>query len=509
MVVRMFTARSLLIITSLLLLIGLVACGQAPAPGAVTAVSIDQDDRTIAVGGSFALSATVTAAGGAAETVTWTSSDEAVATVSSAGVVEAVGVGDTTITATSTFDPSRSDTIQITTDLPGSELWTHQFGTSEYEYPSGVAVDAAGNVIVVGDTDGDYGGPNKGDSDAFVTKIGSSGTPLWKHQFGTDVWDFASGVAVDSAGDIIIAGVTDGDLDGPSAGNADAFVVKLGSDGSPVWTRQFGTTENDYVYDVAVDSDDNILVAGYTSGVLGDSSAGLADVFVTKFDSAGNRVWTHQFGSSDQDYAYGVAVDSNDSILVVGYTGGNLGGPNAGGSDVFVRKIEADGTPDWTHQFGSGAADNAVAVALDSDDNILVAGYTAGNLGSPNAGGQDAFVTKINNGGAPVWTHQFGTSAGDYAYGVAVDSEDNVLIAGYTAGDLEGSSAGMEDAFVVKTDSAGSAVWMQQFGTSEWEDAAGVAVDPDDRIVIVGSTYGLLGDASAGDSDVFVRKHLP
>lgn len=222
MIVRMFTTRFLLVIS----LVGLVACGQDPAPGAVTAVTIDQDDRTVAVGASFALTATVTGVGGAAEAVTWTSSDEAVAIVSPAGELDAVGMGNTTITATSTFDTSKSDTIQITTELPGSAVWTHQFGTSEFEYPTGVAVDAGGNVIVVGDTDGSLGGANAGSADAFVTKTDSSGTLLWTHQFGTAEWESASGVAVDSVGDIIIAGSTAGVLGQSNAGDMDVFVRK-------------------------------------------------------------------------------------------------------------------------------------------------------------------------------------------------------------------------------------------------------------------------------------------
>ena len=93
--------------------------------------------------------------------------------------------------------------------------------------------------------------------------------------------------------------------------------------------------------------------------------------------------------------------------------------------------------------------------------------------------------------------------------GVAVDSEDNVLLTGYTAGDLEGSSAGLEDAFLTKIDSEGSAVWMHQVGTSDWDEAAGVAVDSDDGILIVGSTSGALGGANSGNLDVFVSWHLP
>jgi len=114
MILRMTTTRVLLFITSLFLLGGLVACGQDPAPGAVTAVSIDQMDSGLVPGESLHLSATVSAAGGASETVTWTSSDVAVATVSSAGVVDAVAVGVTTITATSDFDPSKHDSVDIT-----------------------------------------------------------------------------------------------------------------------------------------------------------------------------------------------------------------------------------------------------------------------------------------------------------------------------------------------------------------------------------------------------------
>jgi catalase len=215
------------------------------------------------------------------------------------------------------------------------------------------------------------------------------------------------------------------------------------------WTSQFGTTAFDEANSVSVGSDGSVLVAGYTLGDLVGTSAGGYDAFVRKYDAAGTVLWTQQFGTTAFDAAQSVSVGSDGSVLVAGYTTGDLGGTNAGSGDAFVRKYDAAGTVLWTQQFGTTTTDDAQSVSVGSDGSVLVAGRTNGDLGGTNAGGSDAFVRKYDAAGTVLWTQQFGTSAYDRAQSVSVGSDGSVLVAGHTGGDLGGTSAGGIDAFVM------------------------------------------------------------
>ena len=158
--------------------------------------------------------------------------------------------------------------------------------------------------------------------------LGTILAPAWTQQVGDGTYDEAYGVAVDARGNVLVVGYTDGVLPGQkSAGESDAFVRKYDPNGKELWTRQFGSTGDDEALGVAVDARGNVLMVGWTEGTLpGQRSAGKRDVFVRKYDPAGRELWTRQFGSRDSDWASGVAVDAHGNVLVVGWTEGALPG---------------------------------------------------------------------------------------------------------------------------------------------------------------------------------------
>ena len=121
------------------------------------------------------------------------------------------------------------------------------------------------------------------------------------------------------------------------------------------WTRQFGTPDNDFVGDVAVDESGNLYLVGWTDGALsGKAGLGNQDAYLRKYDGDGNELWTHQFGTQDYDRATGLALDNFGNPYVVGKVGGALPGQtHSGGQDAYLRKYDTDGTELWTRQFGT------------------------------------------------------------------------------------------------------------------------------------------------------------
>src|SRR5262249_53331686 len=155
-----------------------------------------------------------------------------------------------------------------------------------------------------------------------------------------------------------------------------------------------------------------VYVAGSTSATLpGQSRVGNNDVFVRKYDLDGGEMWTRQFGTSETDFIQAISVNPS-GVYLAGYTYGvfTTGGGSSGGIDAFVRRYDLNGTEIWTRQFGTSAEDQATGIALDVS-GVYVAGYTYGVFpGAAGAGSIDAFVRKYDLNGAEVWTQQFGTS---------------------------------------------------------------------------------------------------
>ncbi len=222
--------------------------------------------------------------------------------------------------------------------------------------------------------------------------------------------------------------------------------------------------------------------------------------------------WTRQIGTAGWDGAFQVARDGGGNVLVVGATAGALAGQrSAGGDDAFVSKLDAAGNEVWTQQFGAAGDDAALAVSVDALDNVFVAGVTENALtGQSAAGGLDAFVRKYSPSGTVLWTRQFGTAGDDQALAIAADRAGHVYVAGRTRGALtdEGSGGGT-DAFVRAYDASGSELWTRQFGAAGEDVAAGLAVDESGILYVVGTARALPDASAAGDDDAYIRAYDP
>lgn len=484
-------------------------------PGDEIEVSISPASAELLAGGEKSFTATVTGADD--DSVTWAVDGGSIdGTGNTITYVAPDAAGSYTLTATSVADATKSASAQITVTHGAAEvLWTHMVATPEVDQTYGIARDSAGNIVIVGHSKGDLEGDNAGEFDAYIRKLAPDGTTIWTKHLSTDGDDRAYAVAVDANDNIIVVGDTSGELvRGAKVGAIDIFVAKFSADGALGWQRQIGSTGLDYARGVAVDAAGDILVTGAAGdSIQGQPAIGSADVFVIKLKADGRDAWARQFGSDERDRGRGIVVDSTGHIIVSGFMGDEAinGSENSWSRWVFVSKLDSDGLNVWTRKFGASVNDWAVAVALDADDNIHIAGSIKGNLDSVSHGDRDVLVRKLSPDGTTVWSRQIGTSAADEAEGIAVDQDGNVIVTGRTAGNFAAAdaNAGGNDVFMVKFNAAGDEVWRAQFGTAGDDIGRALTTDADGNIFLCGDVAGDIGEGHEGELDAFVRKFTP
>ena len=301
-------------------------------------------------------------------------------------------------------------------------------------------------------------------------------------QFGTSKFDSAEDVAVDGIGNTYVAGITQGTLLGQAqSGWQDVFLRKYDPAGEVVWTRQFGSSDGNTVESIAVDQVGNVYLAGRTSGILpNQTSQGGWDAFLRKYDADGGELWTRQFGSGSSDFTGGVVVDSGGDVYVTGIE-----------REIFVRKYDSGGEELWVRRFDLNPRGSGPDVAVDGESNVYVAGTTQGALPEQATGGP--FIRKYDSAGTELWTRRFGSSQSE-AVGVVAEESGNVYVA----------SDGRE-LFVGKYDPAGDELWTREFAADARLEGWGIALDHAGRVYVVGRTYGMLpNQASAGSEDAYV-----
>jgi hypothetical protein len=227
-----------------------------------------------------------------------------------------------------------------------------------------VTATSDGGALLTGRFAGtvDFGGgplTSAGGSDIFVLKLASDGGHVYSKRFGGALNDNGFGVSATLGGDDLVAGTFGETVDfggGPltSAGFGDTFVVKLGPDGSHVWSKRFGGSNGDWGFSLSATSDGGALLTGSFEGTVNFgggplASAGVEDIFVLRLGPGGDHIWSKGFGSAIYDVGYGAAATSDGGAFASGlfqntvdFGGGPLSG--AGGYDIFVLKLDDCGS---------------------------------------------------------------------------------------------------------------------------------------------------------------------
>jgi hypothetical protein len=440
-------------------------------------------------------------------------------------------------------------------------VWGSYLGGVYTDSATDVAVDAQGNVYVTGGTDspgwvsGGYDPNYTGaGEDAFVVKLSPSGRQLWSTYVGGDSNDVATDIAVDAEGYVYVTGYTtspgwvsggfDVDFDGVTTLTDDAFVVKLSPEGAHVWSTYLGGAGQDIGEGIAVDSKGDVYVSGTTTtpdwlsgGYDASYNGGVSDAFVVKLTPDGQHIWSTYLGGALEESGVHIAVDANDGVYVMGQTQSpdwimyGFNTTYSGGYDAFVARLSSEGRLLWSTYLGGQADDYAAGIAADRLGGVYAVGLTSSpgwvRAGADTEldGAPDGFLVKLTDSGGHVWSTYLGGADSDIASGVICDAADNVFVTGYigVASDAVPSvwvsggfdttyNGGEYDGFVAAFTGAGRLLWSSFLGGSENDYGAGVAVDANDQVYVVGETMssgwlrGGFDDTFNGQTDAFVVK---
>ncbi|MCX6292338.1 MAG: SBBP repeat-containing protein [Bacteroidetes bacterium] len=351
---------------------------------------------------------------------------------------------------------------------------------------------------------------------------------MWATYYGGSDSEFGNSVTTDAAGNVYVAGwtystsniSTAGSYQPVFGGSTDAYLVKFNGAGVRLWATYYGGTDADYGYGVKTDAAGNVYLAGYTFSTSGIATAGsfqpslngVADAFLVKFDSNGNRIWGTYYGGADFDQGVDLATDATGNVYMTGYTisttdissAGSYQTTNGGLADAFLVKFNGSGNRLWGTYYGGTDQDLSNDVATDTAGNVFIGGYTMSTSAIASAGGfqnsfggnQDAFIAKFDPSGNRLWATYYGGSDLEYGFGIATGPGGCVYLAGITnstsgiaSGGFQNTFGGWSDSYLVKFDASGNRLWGTYYGGANAEEGNDVATDAWGNVFLVGDVY--------------------
>jgi len=472
--------------------------------------------------------------------------------------------------------------ISFQTVLGQTLNWATRAGGTSTDLGGSVAIDSTGNSFMTGAFMGTAtfgaGEANQtmltsvGNQDIYVAKYDNVGQLLWAKQAGAAGFDEGRAITVDGSGNAYVTGSYRGgaatfgvgepnETTLANAGSTnEIFVARYDSTGQLVWATRAGGTSHDGGRGIVVNNLGNIIVTGSFEGsaTFGPSeanetilaSAGASDIFVARYNNAGQLTWATRAGGADFDETnHSAAFDSSGNSYIAGiFRGSATFGPgevnetlltSAGGGDIVVAKYDSAGQLIWATRAGGTGFDNGEGVVIDSLGNSYVtasfsstATFGPGEVNETlltSAGGGDIVVAKYDSAGQLIWATHAGGTGNDAGLGIGIDASGNSYVTGVfsstatfglgEANETTLTSAGNGDSFVAKFDNNGQFLTASRAGGSNFEQGGDIAVDGSGNSYVAGSFEGTAtfgpGEAnettltSAGGFDAFVSKIGP
>jgi len=341
----------------------------------------------------------------------------------------------------------------------------------------GVTLDSENNIYITGVMNTNFF-PVKnalqefflGSNDVFIAKFNAGGELLWSTYLGSFADDRGLDIAVDGTGSVYITGftaspefpVTPGAYQtnyggGSMLNGGDAFVAKISADGARlVWSTFLGGLADEYARSLVVAADGSVIVTGSTTSLnfplvrqMQDELGGPRDIFVSHLSADGSQLlFSTYLGGTGTDEGNGIAIDPANNVYISGTTTNgtfplkgqaqtNYGG---GTRDLIITKIDPfNAALVYSTLWGGTGDDLARGIVVDELGSAYLTGYTTSttfptrNRLRASGGGTECFVLKMHpEGNDALWGTFLGGSSTEQGFGIGIDAEKNVYVAGYT-----------------------------------------------------------------------------
>lgn len=379
----------------------------------------------------------------------------------------------------------------------------------------------------------------------------------WSTYLGSIGYDYGWDLEYGGKGQLYLCGSTEstsniatrGTHQSVQNGDTDALIAKFDTNGQRIWASYFGGSRDDSANGIHISPTNELIIVGHTlsnddiasPGVEGVQRTGREDVFLAKFTTDGNRIWSRYWGGPSYDYAYALTTNQRGDIFIGGGTFSETGIAAPGQlqerysflADGFIARFSADGRYITSTYLGGGSDDGINDLLCDEQDNIYVLGDTYSLNGviprnayqNRNAGGADVTLWKLDSNFTIIWSTYFGGTGDDSGWSLSLDAQKNLYFTGatYSADYPLGSNAGLytlrgtTDALVTKFSADGRLLWARYLGGNGIDYCDDLGLDPlgSGAIFVAGGSTegpGLVGSKAwqteygGGMADAFLAK---
>ncbi|MGB9720188.1 MAG: hypothetical protein ACPL28_01730 [bacterium] len=320
------------------------------------------------------------------------------------------------------------------------------------------------------------------DRDVYLIKTDDEGILQWIRTIGGGGHDIGRSVAQTSDKGYVIAGETSS----YGAGSFDVYLIKFDSAGNLLWEKTFGRSFQDGARSIQELPDGGFIIAGLTDSL----GFGAFKVYLLKTDAQGEIIWEKTYGGQGACWAEEVRQTNDGGYIIIGRN------YSSGSGDIYLVKCDFNGDTLWTKIFGNNGEDYGFSVRQTPDNGYIICGCTS----SLGAGGYDIYLIKTDSAGVRIWEKTFGGANDDYGYSVAL-ANDGFLVSGAS----NSLGQGAFDIYLIKTDNSGNTLWYKTIGGIEDEISYSAQHTLDDGWIIAGTTRSF-GSGTPGQPNLYLVK---
>jgi hypothetical protein len=293
----------------------------------------------------------------------------------------------------------------------------------------------------------------------------------WPQIYDYGIEDSPCGIVIDSMGNIIVSGYTFYSIDN-STFELDFLTIKYDSEGNELWNVTYDSGTFDFAWDVAIDSSDNIIVYGVKATSFSDLQNLNLSFIVVKFNKDGVEQWNVSYKKEIDSYPGGVTVNSKDDIII----NGGYGDLNEPDFHCWTLKMNSNGKEFWDQSFNEDIVSTGSDVAVDVNDNIIVGGLSASFYG------QGYFTIEYDDNGNQIKVNRY--KIGSQPNAIALDSNGNIILTGVAYSSESNTSSWL----TIKSDRQGNLLWTREYDGKYSDAAEDLIVDSNDNIITVGTS---------------------